>query len=85
MIRLVEIVAFMNIERDLDVLIMAKKIESGLELTGQDAIDFMNYMANPQYTACGREMLEQAYALSKSDGKCEERTKPKDWDLIERA
>jgi hypothetical protein len=57
---------------------MAKKIESCLELTGQDAIDFKNYMANPQYTACGRELLEKAYALSKSDGQCEDRTKHKD-------
>ena len=57
---------------------MAKKIESSLELTGQDAIDFKNYMSNPQYTACGRKMLEKAYALSKSDGQCEERTKHQD-------
>ena len=57
---------------------MAKKIESSLELEGQDAIDFKKYMANPVYTTRGREMLEQAYALSNSDAKCEDRTKHKD-------
>ena len=29
---------------------MAKKIEIGLELTGQDAKDFIEYMKNPQYS-----------------------------------
>jgi hypothetical protein len=78
LIRLVETVALINVEHDLKVLNMAKKIESCLELTGQDAIDFKNYLANPQYTACGREMLEKAYALSKSDSHCKDRTKHKD-------
>jgi hypothetical protein len=52
---------------------MAKKIESILELTGQDAFDFKNYMASPVYTARGREMLEKAWAMSIADEKCDRR------------
>lgn len=41
---------------------MAKKIEIGLELEGQDAIDFIEYMKNPQYSEdavnCMREALK---------------------------
>ena len=43
---------------------MAKKIEIGLELEGQDAIDFIEYMKNPQYSDdavdCMREALKKS-------------------------
>ena len=45
----------------------------GLELTGQDAIDFKNYIDDPKYSARTREMLEKAWAMSVADGKCENR------------
>lgn len=45
---------------------MAKKIELGLELKGQDAVDFLNYIRNPVYTPCGEQMLKRAYELSKA-------------------
>jgi hypothetical protein len=56
---------------------MAKKIELGLELTGQDAIDFKNYLANTEYDARTRELLEKAWAMSVADGKCDSRSRHK--------
>ncbi|HJJ38984.1 MAG TPA: hypothetical protein O0X42_02495 [Methanocorpusculum sp.] len=42
---------------------MAKKIEIGLELSGQDAEDFIEYMKNPQYSdevvQCMTEALQK--------------------------
>jgi hypothetical protein len=37
--------------------IMAKPIEIGTVLTGQDAIDFINYMHNPTYTDRALKMM----------------------------
>ena len=36
---------------------MAKPIEIGTILTGQDSIDFINYMRNPTYTDRVIEMM----------------------------
>jgi hypothetical protein len=37
--------------------IVAKPIEIGTVLTGEDAIDFINYMRNPTYTDRALEMM----------------------------
>ncbi|MDR2855845.1 MAG: hypothetical protein LBV40_06815 [Methanomicrobiales archaeon] len=39
---------------------MARKIEVGTVLSGQDAIDFINYMKNPTYTEKANELMRQA-------------------------
>ena len=39
--------------------IMAKPIEIGTVLTGQDSIDFINYMRNPTYTNRAYEMMKK--------------------------
>ena len=44
---------------------MAKKIELGLELSGQDAKDFHEYIKNPTYPPRGKQMLKRALELSK--------------------
>ena len=36
---------------------MAKPIEIGTVLTGEDAIDFINYMRNPTYTDKAYELM----------------------------
>jgi hypothetical protein len=38
---------------------MARRIEIGTELTGQDAIDFIEYMKNPTYTERSNEMMKK--------------------------
>ena len=43
---------------------MAQKIELGLVLTGQDAIDFWEYQKNPEYTPRVKEMLKRAYEMA---------------------
>ena len=45
---------------------MAKKIELGLDLTGQDAKDFHDYMKSPTYPPRGEQMLKRALELSKA-------------------
>ena len=42
---------------------MADKIDIGLTLTGQDAVDFIEYMKNPTITDEGRELMRRALAL----------------------
>ena len=37
--------------------IVAKPIEIGTVLTGQDSIDFINYMCNPTYTDEAYELM----------------------------
>ena len=39
---------------------MADKIDIGLTLTGQDAVDFIEYMKNPTYTEEARALMRQA-------------------------
>jgi len=56
---------------------MAKKIDLGLDLKGQDAIDFQKYIDNPEYTERSREMLEKAYAMSVAGEKCDGRPRHK--------
>jgi hypothetical protein len=48
---------------------MARKIEVGLELTGQDAIDFLKYLENPEYTPSVMEMLNRAYEMAQERAK----------------
>lgn len=43
---------------------MAREIELGLVLTGQDAIDFWRYQENPEYTPRVKEMLKRAYEMA---------------------
>ena len=38
---------------------MARRIEAGTTLTGQDAIDFINYMENPTYTERSNEIMKK--------------------------
>jgi len=38
---------------------MARKIEVGTVLEGQDAIDFIEYMKNPTYTEEAKEMMRK--------------------------
>ena len=38
---------------------MARRIEIGTELYGQDAIDFIEYMKNPTYTERSLEMMRK--------------------------
>ena len=38
---------------------MAKPIEIGTTLSGQDAIDFIEYMRNPTYTERANEMMKK--------------------------
>ena len=38
---------------------MAKPIEIGTTLTGQDSIDFIKYMQNPTYTDRAYEMMKK--------------------------
>ena len=38
---------------------MARRIEIGTTLTGQDAIDFINYMENPTYTDRSNEIMKK--------------------------
>ncbi len=42
---------------------MVKKIEIGLELEGQDAIDFYEYMENPTYSPAVINCMKAALAL----------------------
>ncbi|HJJ27993.1 MAG TPA: hypothetical protein O0X70_01200 [Methanocorpusculum sp.] len=39
---------------------MGEKIDIGLTLSGQDAIDFIEYMKNPTYTEEARELMRKA-------------------------
>ena len=48
---------------------MAEPIEIGLELTGQDAIDFIEYMKNPTYTEEAKELMRQALLELKEEGR----------------
>jgi len=41
------------------VELMARKIEIGTVLTGQDAIDFIEYMKNPTYTERANKMMQK--------------------------
>jgi predicted DNA-binding helix-hairpin-helix protein len=45
---------------------MAQRIEVGLELSGQDAIDFLNNIKNPTFTLRGMKIMREAYELAKS-------------------
>ena len=45
---------------------MAKPIEIGLVLEGDDAKKFYRYMDNPTITNKGRELIREAIRLSKS-------------------
>ena len=45
---------------------MAKEIELGLSLKGNDARKFHEYMKNPDDTEEGRKLLKEALRLSKS-------------------
>lgn len=45
---------------------MADKIDIGLTLTGQDAIDFIEYMKNPTYTEDARECMREALKMRKT-------------------
>ena len=38
---------------------MARRIEVVTKLTGQDAIDFANYMQNPTYTERSNEIMKK--------------------------
>ena len=38
---------------------MARRIEIETKLTGQDAIDFANYMQNPTYTERSNEIMRK--------------------------
>ena len=42
---------------------MAKQIEIGLELHGQDALDFYEYLENPTYTQAAIDCMKAAMAL----------------------
>lgn len=44
---------------------MADKITIGLELSGQDAQDFIEYMKNPVYTEEARELMREARRMRK--------------------
>jgi len=48
---------------------MAKKIELGLVLEGQDAIDFMRYSENPEYSPRVMAMLNRAYEMAQARAK----------------
>lgn len=47
---------------------MAKKIELGLILEGEDARDFHLHSDDPKYPPQGMKMLKRAYELSRSRG-----------------
>jgi hypothetical protein len=49
---------------------MAQRIEVGLELEGQDAIDFLEYLRNPTCTLRGMQIMREAYELAKSRERC---------------
>jgi len=44
---------------------MAKPIELGLELEGEDALRFHRYMENPDDTKEGRELIQEAVRLAR--------------------
>jgi len=46
---------------------MARKIEFGLSLEGDDARAFHEYMENPCDTEAGRELIREALRLVKSE------------------
>ncbi len=46
---------------------MAKPIEIGLVLEGEDAQAFLNYIKNPDDTPAGRKMMDEAYLMAKSE------------------
>ena len=50
-------------------VVMAKPIQLGLELKGEDALRFHEYMANPTIPDKGRELIKEAVRQSnkKSD------------------
>ncbi|MDR2855636.1 MAG: hypothetical protein LBV40_05725 [Methanomicrobiales archaeon] len=48
---------------------MAKKIEIGTTLSGQDAIDFINYMKNPTYTDRANKMMKKIIRESEQQKK----------------
>ena len=48
---------------------MARRIEIGTALTGQDAIDFANYMQNPTYTERSNEIMRKNIR-EYAEGKC---------------
>jgi hypothetical protein len=43
---------------------MAKPIELGLELSGEDAVRFQQYIDNPTYTDEGRRLIHEAAELA---------------------
>ncbi len=49
---------------------MAQRIEVGLELEGQDALDLLEYLRNPTCTLRGMQIMREAYELAKSREKC---------------
>lgn len=49
---------------------MAQRIDVGLELEGQDAIDFLEYLRNPTCTLRGMQIIREAYELAKSRERC---------------
>jgi len=46
---------------------MAKPIEIGLVLEGDDARRFHKYMENPQITKEGRELIREAIKIAKKE------------------
>ncbi|HJJ36751.1 MAG TPA: hypothetical protein O0X27_06220 [Methanocorpusculum sp.] len=48
---------------------MARPIDLGLVLEGEDARDFDEYMANPTFTEKGRELIREVKARRKAAGK----------------
>ena len=47
---------------------MAEKIEIGLTLSGQDAVDFIEYMKCPTYTEDAYKAMRQALPELKEEG-----------------
>ncbi|GAB6286583.1 MAG: hypothetical protein STSR0009_27840 [Methanoregula sp.] len=46
---------------------MAKPIEIGLVLEGEDARRFLKYMENPKITKEGRELIREAIKIAKKE------------------
>lgn len=45
---------------------MAQKIELGLKLEGQDAIDFYEYLEHPTYTDAAIKCMKEAIEMTKA-------------------
>lgn len=46
---------------------MAKKVEIGLELTGDEACDFITYMNNPHSTPAADECMKAALSQARRE------------------